>query len=323
MSPVAAQLASDFGSIYKAIQAGTGTLSPSDSPAERVDPNTFSSPFAGVGSLTITSGGNSYIGTAVAISPWYVLTAGHNLDTNDDGVVDTGISIGLSLNAGSNQSSFLSVSQFALCPGFTGFLNPSVTNDLGLLRLSQPLPAGVPVYPLWNAPLTVGQTFTTVGYGQSGSGDFGYSISASFSTKRVGGNVIDSFTQAAGQNAVFIYDFDAPATIGTVGGSLGNGVETIIGYGDSGSPLFLNINGQYYLGGINTFTQGSGLGLYGDQGGGIPLYPYLDWIGSTAGVAAVPEPATTSLYVGLVVYAVGSIRRRRKQRAHLPVTDDG
>ena len=251
----------------------------------------------------------------MAISPWYVLTAGHNLDTNDDGVVDTGISISLSLNAGSNQSSVLSVSQFSLCPGFTGFLNPSVTKDLGLLRLSQPLPANVPVYPLWNMPLTVGQTFAIVGYGQSGSGDFGYSVSASLSTKRVGENVIDSFTQVAGQNVVFIYDFDAPTTVGLVGGSLGNGVETIIGYGDSGSPLFLSSNGQYYLGGINTFTQGSGLGLFGDQGGGIPLYPYLDWIGSTAGVAAVPEPTTISLLgIGLVVFAVGSIRRRRKQR---------
>ncbi|MEY4006786.1 MAG: hypothetical protein RLZZ221_2882 [Verrucomicrobiota bacterium] len=76
-------------SVQKAVQSGSASSTPVDSPEIRLDQNVFSSPFAGVGSLSITSGTRSFTGTAVAVSPWYVLTAGHNIDDDDNGVVDS------------------------------------------------------------------------------------------------------------------------------------------------------------------------------------------------------------------------------------------
>ena len=299
-----AQTLSEDQSLQKATQAGTGTVAPADSPSARVDPNTANSPFAGIGSLNILSNGSSFIGTGVAISPWFVLTAGHNLDANDNGVVDPGLQITFNLNAGGNLSSTISAAEFYLDPSFTGFLNPTVNGDLGLLRLSQALPPTVPLYPLWSATLTVGQVFTVAGYGQSGTGDTGYTIGASLATKRTGQNVVDSFWQAGGHDEVFIYDFDSPSTVGSAGGSLGNGIETLIGPGDSGAPLFIYSGGQYFVAGINTFTMGGNNGRFGDQGGGILLEPHLAWVEATA---AIPEPADTAFLFGWggLIFVVG------------------
>lgn len=69
--------ASGLPSIQKTIVAGDPVGTPSDSPSNRVDANTTSSPYAGVGSLAIQNGPNLFICTATAISPNHVLTAAH------------------------------------------------------------------------------------------------------------------------------------------------------------------------------------------------------------------------------------------------------
>ena len=66
--------------------AGDETALPADSPAARLDT-------LGSGSLAISSAGFSYKGSATAISPNWVLTAGHNLDLNDNGSPDNGLSV--------------------------------------------------------------------------------------------------------------------------------------------------------------------------------------------------------------------------------------
>ena len=81
----------------KGIMAGDETALPADSPAARLDVLGSSSPFNAVGSLAISSGGFSYRGSATAISPNWVLTAGHNLDLNDNGSPDAGLSIDFNL----------------------------------------------------------------------------------------------------------------------------------------------------------------------------------------------------------------------------------
>src|SRR6476659_7640062 len=100
-----------------------------------------------------------------------------------------------------------------------------------------------------------------VGYGQSGNGNTGYTVSPSFSVKRSGQNVVDAFyTQDdVGQpaaNEVFRFDFDADKGNGTLGGpTLGNTKETTLGGGDSGGPSFIKVGSTYYLAGVNTFTE--------------------------------------------------------------------
>src|ERR1035437_8291600 len=135
--------------IAKGIMAGDETALPADSPAARLDTLGSSSAFNAVGSLAISSGGVSYKGSATAISPNWVLTAGHNLDLNDNGSPTPGLSINFNLPGFGTYSA----SSFYTCPGFTGFGNPSIQRDLGLIQLANPLPAGV-LYPRLNGNLS-------------------------------------------------------------------------------------------------------------------------------------------------------------------------
>lgn len=119
---------------------------------------------------------------------------------------------------------------------FTGFANPPVNDDLALLHLASPLPAGMDFTTLGSGARK-GDFITLVGFGRSGYGSYGYTTNASLTDRRFGRNVIDSFQlddEGAGRAEVFRDDFNAPATTGLPGGSLGNGIETIIGPGDSG-----------------------------------------------------------------------------------------
>ncbi len=285
-----------------AIMAGDENALPADSPANRLDLLGAASPFNAVGSLSISAGGFSYIGSATAISPNWILTAGHNLDLNDNGTPTPGLSINFNLPGFGTYAA----SVFYTCPGFTGFGNPSIQNDLGLIYLANPLPAGV-LYPSLQGNLSTGTEFLMAGFGRSGYGSYGYTTFASLTDRRIGYNVVDSFQTdqgGAGFNAIFLYDFSPPSTTGQPGGSLGNNLESIIGPGDSGGPALVADGSGYAIAGVNTFVEGYG-GQFGDIGGGIVLAPYLDWIGDTTGLA-VPEPSVSLLAIlGLAILLRG------------------
>lgn len=114
------------------ILAGGETDLPADTPSGRLDTE---GTFSFVGALAISSGGGNYKGSAVALSREWVLTAGHNADLNDDGLPDALWSSTFNLpGCGS-----FGVPQALTHPGFTGFANPTVNDDLALLRLATPL----------------------------------------------------------------------------------------------------------------------------------------------------------------------------------------
>ena len=278
--------------------AGSETAFPSDSPANRLDLLGAASPFNAIGALDIRSGGFGYYGSGTAISPNWVLTAGHNLDLNHNGTPDAGLSINFNLPG----FGVFTASAFYTHPGFTGFANPSVQRDLGLLYFATPLPAGIS-FPSLGGSLQAGTQVALAGFGRSGYGNYGYTTWAGLTARRLGQNVVDSFLaddQGGGFNAVFRYDFDSPDTVGQPGGSLGNNLETLIGPGDSGGPLLLGAGANLSIAGVNTFVEGYG-GHFGDTGGGVVLEPYLGWIGQTTGLN-VPEPSAWSLTVlGVIV----------------------
>jgi hypothetical protein len=271
-----------------AILAGGEFSLPVDSPSIRLDTEGV---YSFVGSLDISAGGYSYRGSAVALSPNWVLSAGHNVDFNDDGLVDSGLGIDFYLPGFGNYAA----SGFYAHPDFTGFANPSIQHDLSLLYFDDPLPDLL--FPTLGNSLTLDATATLVGYGRSGYGDYGYTTDASLTDRRFGFNVIDELN-----NGLFRYDFDDPNT----GNGFGNNLETIIGPGDSGGALLV----YGALVGINTFTEGYG-GLFGDFGGGIALNNEWDWIHQTTGLA-IPEPSSALLLMlgsgGILFY------RRSKHR---------
>lgn len=281
------------------ILAGGETDLPPDTPSGHLD---TAREFPFVGALAISNGVQSYKGSAVALSRDWILTAGHNVDLNDDGMPDATWSGTFNLPG---YGSF-DVGQVFTHPAFTGFARPSVNDDLALLHLSSSLPASL-LYPGFGASGT-GDLITLVGFGRSGYGSYGYTTNASLTERRFGSNIIDSLQlddEGSGRAEVFRYDFDAPATTGQAGGSLGNDIETIIGPGDSGgAALKWTVNG-WQLVGINTYTEGYG-GRFGDTGGGVLVAPYQDWINQTTGI---PEARVGEML--MLTIALGMLMRHR------------
>ncbi len=276
-----------------AILAGGEFDLPADSPSGRIDSLNENSPYNFVGALEISTGSGNYFGSASALSPHWVLTAGHNVDFNDDGEVDDGLSVNFHLPGFGSYSA----SSYSIHPSFTGFSNPSIQHDLSLLYFLDPLPGLL--FPTLGNSLSIGDTATLIGYGRSGYGSYGYTTSASLTDRRVGSNVIDEF-ETSGDGILYRYDFDDPNT----GDGLGNNLETIIGPGDSGGTLLVGNS----LVGVNTFTEGYG-GRFGDIGGGVALNNEWDWIGTTTGLP-VPEPSSVLLF--LLGAATLILRRRAK-----------
>ncbi len=152
-----------------AIMAGDELGLPADSPSNRLDPHTTDSLYNFVGALHIVSGGWIGIGSAAAISPHWVLTAGHNVDFNDDGAVDDDLSVVFHLPGLTSHAA----SAVYMQPSFTGFANPSIHHDLALLYFDEPLPTNL-AFPALGLSLQVGDVATLVGFGRSGYGSYGY-----------------------------------------------------------------------------------------------------------------------------------------------------
>lgn len=278
---------------------------PEDRPSWRIDPLGQNSPYSSVGGLGITSGSSNYYGTGVALSRNWILTAGHNVDYNDNGEPDTDLTVEINIPGFGSYT----VDSWQTKPNFNGFGNPDVHNDLALLYIEEALPELV--FPALGLSMGIGDTINLVGFGRSGYGSYGYTTDANTTDRRTGTNVVDSFeNNPSGNGTLFRYDFDDADTFGTADGSLGNDVETLIGPGDSGGPALMEYGDGYALVGINTFTEGYG-GLFGDIGGGVALNDQWDWIFDTTGLSAVPEPTQFALLFGSFSLLTIFMRRQR------------
>ncbi|MBB5017473.1 hypothetical protein HNQ59_000737 [Chitinivorax tropicus] len=261
-----------------------------DTPDTRVDPNLPTSRFRGVVSLNIRYGGESFICSGAAISPWHVLTASHCVDTNGQGsVIDIsrpGNDVRVIFNSESTPNSpgrsIITASKVDMHPDYQGFgrcpigtPGECVNDDVAIVRLPRAIPTSSTWYKLHNGRINEGTVFTMAGYGTSGDGWDGYNVEPAFRTKRSGRNVYD-FTETDDEHGfdpnstgeIWYADFDGTnrdgenrdafcdaAVLGRAvcGNSLGNDVETNIGGGDSGGPSFIEVDGELQLVGNNTF----------------------------------------------------------------------
>ncbi|MBE9118598.1 trypsin-like serine protease [Lusitaniella coriacea LEGE 07157] len=280
------------------IAVGNPDASPSDSPANRIDPNTLSSPFTGVGGIALFSPDRgTFICTGTPITRTHILSAGHCLDALDgDGSIDfSPEDVAFVLNYGSDLSHVIAASQLDIHPGFEGFEN-SIANDLALITLSSELPESVPIYPLHPNPLRPGDLLVFAGYGMTGTGTDGFQTDASFKVKRVGANLVEEASVLSplfpGIEEMFLFDFDDPFGTPTpldaanrllglpTTLSLGNEIEATLGPGDSGGPSFVFDGESLFLAGVNTFglgfpdllgVPGTGQGFFGSGAGGVRI----------------------------------------------------
>lgn len=278
------------------------------------DPNTVTSPWAGVGAVSVNGGTFS----GALISDRYVLTAAHVVGGAAPG------NVSFTLNAGSAASQVIAAESITVFSGYQGTAPGSDGvwhDDLALIRLATPV-SGVTGYGLYGGALT-GQTLTLVGYGASGDGVNGATSPANANVKRVGQNRVDVLLpddDGGPQDEIYIFDFDGPDASSNVYGdpvspnlTLGADIEAQFAGGDSGSPVFVNDNGVWKIAGIAAFN-GSTTGLpgsnvlFGSVGGGTIVAPYQTWIQENS--APVPEAETYLLFLtGLGL--LGLITRRR------------
>ena len=264
-----------------------------------------------VGFLTWSEGTSGYIASGTLISPEWVLTAGHVVGgTNNSGAGISEMIFGLS-------SSYdgMGVSAEEWIP-YTGWSSSggNLWNgvDLGLVRLSQPITSVTPAQIDFSTS-PVGLLGTNVGYGRSGLGTGGMTTAAG--TKRAGQNMIDArggmvTTMGSGtllnlngiSPTVLFQDFDHPTNL--VASSMGSAIpvaqEYLIGSGDSGGGLFIDVGGVTKLVGVHSFlaslpypldTTGANAD-YGDLAGSVSVQSFENWIFTVTGV---PEPSVVSL----------------------------
>lgn len=244
-------------------------------------------------------------GSGTAISPHFVLTAGH---------------------VGGMTFSFSGGTYTAV----ERINHP--TADISLLRFNE-------TFTEFSMPYfggVLGADVTLVGFGNTGverqAGDAfpwtGYNDVGGFGTRRAATNRVEfvDFADVAGYHTNSLwYDLDfydprtpAPNQVDTfgLGGALDN--EGGLLGGDSGGAALLNLGGVWRIVGVNTFI-GDVVGPnppggqsaymdYGDVFGSTNVGFYQDWIAQNA-PEAVPEPATIA---ALGLGAMALLRKRKK-----------
>lgn len=326
-------------SFAQSIQAGHPSPDPTtgilpDSPDLRIDPNTASSPFAGVGSIFADNDPSDDLGvicTGTPISRWTILTAAHCVDVvGGDGKVDVlPENFLFVLNYGGNFTHIIQAESIYVHPDYEGSASGRMNDDLAVIRLAEPLPVGVPIYKLADPNWLNIAPVIMVGYGTSGDGVNGYTEPPNFNDKRVGANLIESAElddEGGPEVEIILSDFEYegdPDRYDLLGIPFvfPNRVETTVGGGDSGGPAFMlnpdDISDDtLYLGGVNTFNFWiPGLadhdepGKFGSGTGSIWLNAeYQAWI------LSIPETSTwfagTTL-LGMTALA-GWLRRGRR-----------
>ena len=191
-------------------------------------------------------------------------------------------------------------------PGFTNNEAGGGTgNDIALVRLSDPIFGIDPAQRFFGPDDSlIGTEFITAGYGNPGI--FGQPLGAFDGIRRGGQNRIESaganFPQVQVEDQFFVTDFDPFFSNDALP------LEHQGSMNDSGSPFFVDINGEYQIAGITNGSLTSDLSTFA-----IRTSLFNDFIDETisSNSTAVPEPGTMGLLTLELIS--GALRRRRRK----------
>ncbi len=247
-----------------------------------------------------TVSGSGFSGSGVLISDRWVLTAGHVADFKTGGTFTVGGVVRI----------IQSVIAHPQHPAF------STTYDVGLLQLSSPIQeiASATMLRLMGPSALVGSEVVWVGHGLTGTGVTGAQSPFEF---RAFTNIVEGYTPAFGLPGPSFYsDFDNANGSGnslTSSSPAPTRLEGNVTAGDSGGGVFITVDGQRYLVGINSYTGGFSPGLnskYGSLSGAADLQQFHSWIYEKTGIAPIPE--LSSCWFG-ALSALMLLRRSRKR----------
>jgi len=221
--------------------------------------------------------GNS-TGSATLISPNWIITAGHAAFSSP-GEVNWFTSANGTIRAGDKVV-------------YNG------TYDIALIHLNNPIPTSevkpVKLYSLQYGS-EINRNGAIEGAGMSGVGSYGESEGV--------GTLRAAYTWVRGYADQFGYDYDKNALL-TYFRTQAEGAYYLEGtgaHGDSGGGLFLQVDGQWTLAGVQYASQYGSNGIIGSYDSGsfyTRTGTLLDWILTNATDAVViPEPGTLSLMV--------------------------
>jgi len=260
--------------------------------------------------------------SGVLIGSGYVLTAGHVAY----GSINDPSSLSVTFLINGVQTSIAAEAVYV--DGFNWSTDSSgrLNNDIALIKLSSAAPAGATIYNLYSGNASVGTTVTEVGFGNGGTGTSG-ETSGTGGVRRVGTNIIDKLyadgnasgtTGYTGKTETVEFDYDGGGK-NAYPSSSATAAEAQYGIGDSGSPMFINANGQWLLYGLGSYHAqtcadancqtfySATASSYGSIGGATYVPAFSAWINAT--IAAVPEPQPWMLM--LVGLGVLGMRRRK------------
>lgn len=247
-------------------------------------------------------------GTLIASS--WVLTNGHCISDPDIA------SIKFRFGSGSEPWATYDAARWIAHPRWDHGQSVFEAGDIGLLELSAAV-SGVAPAVRYTGQDIVGIEATLVGYGRTGTGHTGSTLSSG--TRRAGNNVLDGYGHQVlygpfAEELVFA-DFDDPGGDGAWWNNwMGSNVPLDLEYqsapGDSGGSWFIDVDGTTYLAAVNKGTAANDFNVdsdYDDASIAERLWFYNDWIDS---YVTVPEPAGLAGFA-LAAAALGRRSRRR------------
>lgn len=274
--------------------------------------------YAAVGRISITRTGGGFLGSGTLISPTWILTAAHVVDT---GATNAGGDV-LSMSFTTSTGEVIAATNWFAHASWSG--NLLAGYDIGLIELSSPVLDITPAT-WYTGTDEVGQVGTMVGYGKTGTGLTGSTLASG--TRRAGQNVLDgvgggvvgSLNLASVSSNVIFSDFDNPsANESTMGSSTPLALEYSIAPGDSGGGLFINVGGIDYLAAVHSFGAHVGDGStdsdYGDIMGSTRTSSFDGWISSFVPLSAGAAPEPTWLGGLGAAWVALSVTGRRGRR---------